>query len=37
VITGPDGVVRWSYEAASTGELPGAGSAAPGSGRRAPL
>jgi hypothetical protein len=23
VITGPDGVVRWSYEAASTGELPG--------------
>ena len=23
VITGPDGVVRWSYEAASPGELPG--------------
>jgi peroxiredoxin (alkyl hydroperoxide reductase subunit C) len=22
VITGPDGVVRWSYEAASPGELP---------------
>ena len=23
VITGPDGVVRWSYQAASPGELPG--------------
>ncbi|MGD0454309.1 MAG: redoxin domain-containing protein [Solirubrobacteraceae bacterium] len=23
VITGPDGVVRWSYEAGSPGELPG--------------
>ncbi len=23
VITGPDGVIRWSYEAASPGELPG--------------
>jgi peroxiredoxin (alkyl hydroperoxide reductase subunit C) len=23
LITGPDGVVRWSYEAASPGELPG--------------
>ncbi len=25
VITGPDGVVRWSYEAPSPGELPGVG------------
>jgi hypothetical protein len=24
VIVGPDGVVRWSYQAASTLELPGA-------------
>ncbi len=24
VIAGPDGTVRWSYEAANTGELPGA-------------
>jgi len=24
VITGPDGVVKWSYQAASPGELPGA-------------
>jgi hypothetical protein len=23
VITGPDGVVRWSYQASSAGELPG--------------
>jgi peroxiredoxin len=23
IITGPDGVVRWSYQAASPGELPG--------------
>jgi hypothetical protein len=23
VVTGPDGVVRWSYQAPSPGELPG--------------
>ena len=29
VIIDADGVVRWSYQAASPGELPGAGAAAP--------